>query len=735
MTELDNLAFREEVRAFIRAALPADMAARNRNGAHHSREDVMEWARRLASRGWSTPNWPKEYGGPGWSAAERQIFEEEAALAGAPALHIQSVFLAGPLIYAFGSEAQKARYLPAIQKGEELWAQGFSEPNAGSDLASLTTRAVRDGDGYVLNGQKIWTSDADWCDQMFCLARTGDDAKPQRAISMFLFSLKLPGISVRPIPLIDGSTALCQVFFDNVRLPADALLGEEGLGWTYAKYLLDNERTTTAEAPRNRRYLTRVWALACEARDGAGRLIDNEAFAARLAKLELDFVALEAGAQQALAAPGDPSAAPLPSVLKLKGTELMQAAQDMQVEALGPYGVLLEDAELGPASGEGVVEDFLFRRAATIYGGSSEIQRGIIAKILLRGARIAPPPGDEEETMLRDAARRYVARAQAGDARAQLAGFADLGWLGVGLPNAEEGVGVSAAAAILEEIARAPASTPLLGALIAAHALASANANDARDAAVAGERVFAFAHEEAAARGRSDFIETEAKSVGGGWILSGKKTLVLNGGVADALIVSARAEGDAALFLIDPNTEGVELRACRLFDGRPSADAVLTGARVGKEARLAVGASAIEAAIRQGALLACAEALGAMDEALWITRDYVMTRRQFGQTLSSFQSLQHRLADMYAEVEIARAMLRRALAAGENGPVVSAAKARIGQAAAFVGGQTIQLHGGIGMTAEYVAGNYFKRLRVLDALFGSAQHHFAVFRRGLVPPA
>jgi alkylation response protein AidB-like acyl-CoA dehydrogenase len=240
----DDEAFRAEVRGFMEANIPPDMAERNKRGYHPTREDVVAWTKiLLAKPGWTVPSWPVEYGGPGWSVRQRHIFEEEGLKAGAPELSPQGTTLVGPVIYTFGSQAQKDRFLPGIRTGDELWAQGFSEPNSGSDLASLRTRAIRDGDHYVVNGQKIWTSEAHSADWVFMLVRTNAEGKPQAGISFLLIKLDTPGITVRPIISIEEAHCLNEVFFEDVRVPVENLVGEENKGWTYAKMLLGEERS------------------------------------------------------------------------------------------------------------------------------------------------------------------------------------------------------------------------------------------------------------------------------------------------------------------------------------------------------------------------------------------------------------------------------------------------------------------------------------------------------------
>jgi alkylation response protein AidB-like acyl-CoA dehydrogenase len=392
----DDEAFRAEIRAFIKANIPPEMAERNIRGYHPTRDDVVFWTRAMHAKGWSAPSWPVEYGGPGWSVRQRHIFEEEALNGGAPELSPQGTTLVGPVIYTFGSQAQKDRFLPGIRSGDELWAQGFSEPNSGSDLASLRTRAVRDGDHYVVTGQKIWTSEAHSADWVFMLVRTNTEGKPQAGISFLLIKLDTPGITIRPIITIDEAHTLNEVFFEDVRVPAENLVGEENKGWTYAKMLLGEERSFSANIPRCRRELARAKAMASQTLCRGRPLIEDPAFAARLALVEIDLLAHEATTWRVLfeEESGVQSAVPTSSIVKVKGTELLQQIEALAVEALGDFaipaypeheylGALPPDMP-GPAFAPGLVSEFMYRRAATIYGGTNEIQRNVIAGMLLR---------------------------------------------------------------------------------------------------------------------------------------------------------------------------------------------------------------------------------------------------------------------------------------------------------------------------------------------------------------
>jgi alkylation response protein AidB-like acyl-CoA dehydrogenase len=389
--------FRDEIRAFIAQHLPEEVARRTLLFYHPHKPDVVAWTEALNERGWSVPNWPADHGGPGWTIARRHIFDEECFAAGCPALSPQGVHLVGPIIYTYGTDAQKARFLPHIRSGAHFWAQGFSEPNAGSDLASLQTRAVRDGDDYVVNGQKIWTSEAQYSEWLFLLVRTGTSGKPQEGISFLLVDMATPGITVRPIVSIDGGHILNEVFFDDVRVPVENLVGEENKGWTYAKELLGMERTFSAEVPRCKGSLARLRRIA-EGTQVRGRpLIEDPHFARRLAQLEIEVLAHETTLWRVVAEEeaGHASGKPTASILKVRGTELIQQIGALMVEALGDdalpaypeadYLLSTPPDPPGTPLAPGVAADFFYRRAITIYGGSNEVQRNIIAAELLRG--------------------------------------------------------------------------------------------------------------------------------------------------------------------------------------------------------------------------------------------------------------------------------------------------------------------------------------------------------------
>ncbi|MFE3837197.1 acyl-CoA dehydrogenase family protein [Pseudogemmobacter sonorensis] len=382
--------FRAEVRAFIAENLPSDIARRIGSGFHHLKQDLVAWHRILAARGWSAPHWPVEYGGPGWTPMQQHIFAEECMAADAPLINVFGLSLVGPVIYSFGSAAQKAEYLPRILDGSDFWCQGFSEPGAGSDLAAVRTRAELDGDHWVVNGQKTWTTDGHHANRIFLLVRTSVHPRQQQGISFLLADMDAPGLTVRPIISIDGGHSVNEVFLDNVRVPAANLVGEEGKGWSYAKFLLANERTDSAQVPRSKRELRRVKELARTA--NGGRLAGDPAFILKVAEAEAELMALEFSVLRVLSEEkrgGEPS--PITSTLKLRGSDLQQKLSDLAVEALGEYGTVYYpdphigegDLRIGPDGAPGLASRSLYNRSVSIYAGSNEIHRNIIAKRIL----------------------------------------------------------------------------------------------------------------------------------------------------------------------------------------------------------------------------------------------------------------------------------------------------------------------------------------------------------------
>ncbi|MFV0512300.1 MAG: acyl-CoA dehydrogenase family protein [Jhaorihella sp.] len=392
----DELAFRDEVRAFLSEHLPEDLRAKVRNDDDLTKADMDRWHAILQHKGWLAQNWPQEFGGASWNAVQRHIFEEEAARASAPRIVPFGLSMLAPVLMKFGSKPQQDYYLPRILSGEDWWCQGYSEPGAGSDLASLKTRAVREGDHYVVNGQKTWTTLGQHANKIFCLVRTNPEAKQQEGISFLLVDMDTPGIEIRPIILLDGSPEVNEVFFDDVRVPAENLVGQENKGWTYAKYLLTHERTNIAGVGYSQAGLDAVKRMARTEMQGGKPLIENPYFAARLAQVEIDLMAMattnlriisQAAAGQA---PGVES-----SMLKVKGTIIRQEINDLARRAAGPYAMPFpseavagaNEPRIGPEGASPVAAQYFNNRKLSIFGGSNEIQRGIIAKVKLGGGK------------------------------------------------------------------------------------------------------------------------------------------------------------------------------------------------------------------------------------------------------------------------------------------------------------------------------------------------------------
>jgi len=389
----EETAFREEVRAFIRGNLPTDIRDRMRLGHGPGKEDTVRWQRILNKQGWAGLSWPKEWGGTGWTSIQKMIFLEENQVAPAPELSSFNITMIGPVLIQFGTDEQKRRFLPRAANLDDWWCQGFSEPGAGSDLASLKTSAKRDGDTYVVNGQKIWTSTAHHADWCFLLVRTNPNAaKRQEGISFLLVDMKTPGITVRPIISIDGAHHLNEVFFDDVKVPVSMRVFEENKGWDVAKFLLGNERTGIARLGKSKERVKAAKAMARDVNANGRPLIQDAAFRQRVAQLEIDMQALEITQYRVVSAydkaKGSGRPDPLSSVLKVKGTELLQATTELTMDVAGPLSMPVWAAELEAMNepddmleaASASTGSYLFLRAASIYGGTNEIQKNILTK-------------------------------------------------------------------------------------------------------------------------------------------------------------------------------------------------------------------------------------------------------------------------------------------------------------------------------------------------------------------
>ena len=389
----EHKAFADEIRAFAQKNLSPATREKTFSGKHYDRDDHMAWQQVIGRQGWLAYTWPKKYGGPGWDVTQRFLFENVLAEEGAPRIIPFGVKMVGPVIYTFGSDAQKERFLPGIRQSTVSWCQGYSEPGAGSDLANLRTRAVRDGDHYIVNGQKTWTSFAHWGDWIFCLVRTNPDVKPQEGISFLLIDMKTPGVTVRPIIMLDGAHHVNDVFLDNVRVPVENRIGKEGEGWTCAKFLLANERLGIAEVPASKRGVRSLRDIArSEPADGA-TLAHDPAFTAQIADLDLQVQALEMSELRALSAMATGGApGPEVSTLKIRGSEIQQRIAELAMEAVGEYaqpyqpGMLFENTNetpVGPDYAPPAAPRYFNMRKTSIYGGSNEIQKNIVSKMVL----------------------------------------------------------------------------------------------------------------------------------------------------------------------------------------------------------------------------------------------------------------------------------------------------------------------------------------------------------------
>lgn len=381
----EEMSFRQEVRAFVAANLPAEIASKLMGGLHPGRADVETWTRILHERGWAAYSWPEEHGGPGFSPVERYIFEDECARAGAPELVPFGLKMVAPVIMKYGDDRQKAHYLPRIARLDDFWCQGYSEPGSGSDLASLKTRAVLKGDRYIVDGQKVWTTSAHEADWIFCLVRTSKEEKRQNGITFLLIDLKSPGITIRPIITLDGKHEINEVWFEGVEVPVENRVGEEGKGWTYAKYLLEHERLNFGGMGFCKRELARLKAMAAETMRGGRPVLDDPGFKLRLEALEAELLAVDmtnlrflrevaAGRENALQAP----------VLKIISSEIQQTISELQTRALGSRALAFNPQ--GTASNTPhhyAAENYCNMRKTTIYAGSNEIQRNIAAKGIL----------------------------------------------------------------------------------------------------------------------------------------------------------------------------------------------------------------------------------------------------------------------------------------------------------------------------------------------------------------
>lgn len=385
----EDVAFRDEVREFFDKEYDSEVSKRQAdNHSSDYKSSIVAWQKKLHAKGWIAPDWPVEYGGTGWSSTQKYIYETERGLAGIPDVIPFGLKMVAPVIYTFGTEEQKARFLPRILSSDDWWCQGYSEPGAGSDLAALTTSAEYAGDNYIVNGRKIWTTLAQFADWIFCLVRTSKGVRRQEGISFLLIDMKSPGITVKPIIAIDGQHSLNEVLFENVLVPTENLIGEQDKGWTYAKALLAHERTGMAEVADSKRMLDQLKLRAAEEVNSGKPMIEDPVFQMRLSNIEMELMALEYTELRvfaSMASGGMPG--PESSLLKIKGTEISQSIHELQLQLASYYGGALQGELSSEVLGHNFATEargkYMYGRAATIYGGSNEVQRNVIAKAVL----------------------------------------------------------------------------------------------------------------------------------------------------------------------------------------------------------------------------------------------------------------------------------------------------------------------------------------------------------------
>jgi alkylation response protein AidB-like acyl-CoA dehydrogenase len=724
--------------------------------------DSVAWSKRLGERGLFAPDWPEAHGGAGLSREQVRVLEAELRSRRIRRVVSGGLTMLGPVLREFASDVQQARFLPPIARCQTMWAQGYSEPQAGSDLANVQMRAEDQGDHYLVNGQKIWTSGADQSDWIFCLVRTDPKASKHEGISFLLVDLRSEGIRIAPITLISGRSPFCEVFFQDVRVPKQNIVGKPGGGWPIAKRLLQFERSMlgaeglaslTGRASRKP-----LHELACErlGTDEAGRLADP-ALRERLARF---LVADRASKLTGRRARG-PDAARVSSILKLVSSETNQQKYDVLMDLLGSDGLGwdsegIDDADLS------VTRQWLRAQANTIEGGTSEIQLNVIAKRLLGMPGQAGSPdqslaADEERALIRDSALQFLREQDPvgalrglrdSDGDGFLAAFWEeiqtLGWPGLLAPEPHGGAGLGfqELGVVTEALGRHLALAPLFSsAVLAPTAVTLAGGWDGLPKPadlVSGASRAALALQETA-RFDTARIDCVAEQTTHGYRLTGAKRSVLDGTSANLWLVLARLapSWDVGLFAVPRDVEAARVTPLRWLDGRRAADLAFNEVALPKHALLGSprpAAELLEPLVNRAAAVLACECVGIAARAFEITLAYLKTRVQFDQTLASLQALQHRMARAFTEIELALSLTREALRALDAGDdeasaAASAAKAYASETVRFVTSEALQLHGGLGMTEEQDIGLFFKRARVTSALFGDAAFHYDRFAR------
>ncbi len=722
--------------------------------------DSVAWSKRLAEQGLLAPAWAPEHGGLGLDRDHVKVLEAALRVRGIRRGVNGGLEMLAPVLLESATPEQLERFLPPIARAEVMWAQGYSEPQAGSDLANVQMRCEARGDHYLVNGQKIWTSGADESDWIFCLVRTDPNASKHDGISFLLVDLESPGIQVSPIVLISGRSPFCEVFFSDVQVPKENLVGGEGGGWPIAKRLLQFERSMLGSGGLSA--LTGSGgrkSLADVAREQIG--VDAEGAlrdAALRERVARQLVSERANRLTGARARGV-DAARVSSILKLASSEASQQRYSLMMDLLGTQGLGWRN-EGDDGFEAKIPKQWLRSRANTIEGGTSEVQLNIIAKRVLGmegGAAGSPDQSlasDEDQSMIREGALQMLKELQplaelralrdgddaSGVSPALWEEMSGLGWPGLLAPEAVggAGLGLREAGVIHEALGRHVVPTPLFSSgVLAASALALVDGWQAFPKAASlatGDARVALALEEST-RFEPTAIAAVARRTDEGFELEGCKRTVLDGAAADHLLIVARIDGEegrVGLFCLSPVAAGVALKNARWIDGRRVAELTLDAVRVEGDALLGepIACDAfIEPLVDRAAAVLAAELAGVAAEALAMTVEYLKTREQFDQRLASFQALQHRCARMFADVERTISVVQAALGALDEGAddaslLASAAKAMASETARHVTEEALQLYGGLGMTEEQDIGLYFKRARASGVLFGDATDHY-----------
>ncbi|MEM7410461.1 MAG: acyl-CoA dehydrogenase family protein [Myxococcota bacterium] len=727
-------------------------------------EDSVAWSERLGQAGLLAPDWVPEHGGLGLPRTHVRALESALRERGIRRTVSGGLEMLAPALLEYASPEQLLEFLPPIARAETMWAQGYSEPQAGSDLANVQMRCEDQGDHYLVNGQKIWTSGADQSDWIFCLVRTDPSAKKHDGISFLLVDLRSEGISISPIVLISGRSPFCEVFFSDVRVPKGNLIGGEGGGWPIAKRLLQFERnmlgsgglaSLTGKAGRK--------SLADVARervgvDAEGRLQDA-GLRERVARQWVDEQANRLTGRRGRG--GD--AARVSSILKLASSETSQQRYALLMDLLGSEGFGWE-SEGFSAHELSIPRQWLRSRANTIEGGTSEVQLNIIAKRVLGmtgGGSGVPDQSlarNEDEALIRDSALQFLteqdplgsvrdwrdAESAAPCSAAFWSAVQELGWPGLLAPEDQggAGLGLRECAVVFEALGRHAVSTPLFASgVLATSALTLLDAWGVLPKAetlVTGDGTVALALDESA-RFDPSAIATTARRVDGGFELSGTKRPVLDGAAAERWLVWARLEAPEnadtpfALFVVDPSAAGVHCETLRWIDGRRAAAIRFDAVRLDASALLGTPcaeATLVEPLLDRASVILAAELCGIAAAALKRTVEYLVTREQFDQRLAEFQALQHRCARLFADIERTISITQAAAAAVDEGAsdasaLASGAKALASEVARTTTEEALQLHGGLGMTEEQDIGLFFKRARTTSAIWGDARYHLA----------